>query len=160
MKDELIKYKLLNIFFDRTEELKYLKLAVKREKRYLSRHEKGYYRWLLDQRKEFHDFIRSIEKNRRRNCQRMRIPDRMKMWSLEEAISNQDRLKLRLNEFSIAVRKRILMIEHDWDRLTAFFILMVFLQRTIQLKITFHAVANRSKRTSTDVILDFSDNGS
>ncbi len=120
-KNELIKYELLNIFYDRTEEIEYLKLAVKRELRYLSRHEKGYNRWLLDQREEFHEFVRSIEKKRRKNCKRMRIPDRMKMWSLNEAISNLDRLKVRLNEFSVSVRKRILMIEHDWDRLTAFY---------------------------------------
>lgn len=121
LKDELVKYELLNIFYDRTKELEYLKLAVKREQRYLSRHEKGYNKWLLDQRKEFHEFVRTIEKKRRRNCKRMKLPDRMKMWSLEEARSNLDRLKIRLNEFSIAVRKRITMIENDWERLTGFY---------------------------------------
>jgi transposase-like protein len=121
LKDELIKYELLNIFYDRTEEIEYLNLAVKREQRFLFRHEKGYNRWLLDQRKDFHDFVRSIEKKRRRNCKRMKIPDRMKMWSMKEARSNLDRLKVRLNEFSITVRKRIMMIENDWDRLTAFY---------------------------------------
>ena len=121
LKDELVKYRLLNIFYDRSEEIEYLQGAVKRERGYRSQHEKGYNRWLLDQRKEFHQLVRIIEKKRRRDCKRMKIPDRMKMWSLEKARSNLDELIQNMNDFSLVVQKRIRMTGNDWKRLTEFY---------------------------------------
>lgn len=71
LKDELIKYRLLNIFYDRTEEIEYLQHAVKREVRYEKNHEKGYNNWLLDQKRDFHIFVRMMEKKRRRECKKL-----------------------------------------------------------------------------------------
>ena len=121
LKDELVKYRLLNIFYDRSEEIEYLQSAVKREDRYQVMHENGYNGWLLDQRKEFHQLVRIIEKKRRRDCKRMKIPDRMKMWSLEKARSNLDELIQNRNNFSLVVQTRIRMIDNDWKRLTEFY---------------------------------------
>jgi transposase-like protein len=122
LSDELVKYELLNIFYDRTSELKYLKDAKMIEEIYLANHDlKSYYKWLLDERKNFHIFVHDLEKARRRTCKRDGIPNRMKMWSLTEARNNLDMLLNRRNEFSLVVNKRIQMIKSDWSRLTAFY---------------------------------------
>ena len=51
----------------------------------------------------------------------MKIPDRMKMWSLEKARSNLDELIQDMNDFSLVVQKRIRMTDNDWKRLTEFY---------------------------------------
>ena len=121
LKDELVKYRLLNIFYDRSEEIEYLQYAVNRERRYKSNHEKGYNDWLLDQRKEYHQFVRMLEKKRRRECKQSGLPDRMKMWSKEQARDNLDRLIQNIDTFSVAIQSRIKMIDNDWKRLTQFY---------------------------------------
>jgi len=122
LSDELVKYELLNVFYDRISELEYLKNAKRREEIYLANHDlKSYYRWLLDERRNFHIFVHELEKARRRTCKRDGIPNRMKMWSLTEAKNNLDMLLNRQNEFSLVVNKRIQMINSDWNRLTAFY---------------------------------------
>jgi hypothetical protein len=121
LKDELAKYRLLNIFYDRTEELEYLQHAVKREVRYEKNHNNGYNDWLLDQRKDFHQFVRMMEKKRRRECKKVGLPDRMKMWSIDQARDNLDVLLKDIDGFSTAIQSRIKMIDHDWERLTQFY---------------------------------------
>lgn len=121
LKDELIKYRLLNIFYDRSEEIEYLKNAEKRESIYKKNHDKGYNKWLLDQRKEFHLFVRMIEKKRRKECKKAGLPDRMKMWSIDQARENLEELLQNLDGFSTAVQSRIKMIDREWERLTQFY---------------------------------------
>jgi transposase-like protein len=121
LKDELVKYRLLNIFYDRTEEIEYLQYAEKREIRYKNNHETGYNNWLLDQRKDFHLFVRMLEKKRRRECKKAGLPDRMKMWSIEQARANLDELLQNMDAFSLSVQSRIKMIDNDWERLTQFY---------------------------------------
>lgn len=121
LKDELVKYRLLNIFYDRSEEIEYLQYAGKREIRYKKNHVKGYNNWLLDQRRDFHQFVRMMEKKRRRECKKSGLPNRMKMWSIGQARANLDELLQNLNGFSTAVQSRIKMIKRDWERLTQFY---------------------------------------
>lgn len=122
LSDELYKYMLLNIFYDRTREIEYLQSARQREKIYLDKHgEKGYNKWLLDQRKEFHIFVHDLEKKRRKICKRKKIPNRMNMWSYSEARKYLDNLLKNIDGFPSVVRKRIRMIQEDWMRLTAFY---------------------------------------
>lgn len=120
-KDEMTKYRILNIFYDRSEEIEYLQSAVKRELRYLSRHDKGHHIWLLKQRKDFHKFVRIVENKRRSECKRMNKPDRMKMWSIEQARANLDELLQNMDAFSVSVQSRIKMIDNDWEKLTRFY---------------------------------------
>lgn len=122
LSDELYKYMLLNIFYDRTTEIEYLKSARQREKTYLEKYgEKGYNKWLLDERTEFHIFVHELEKKRRKICKRKKIPNRMNMWSLKEARKYLDNLLKNIDIFPSVVRKRIRMIQEDWSRLTAFY---------------------------------------
>ena len=121
LKDELVKYRLLNIFYDRTEEIEYLQHAEKREIRYKKNYDKGYNKWLLDQRKDFQKFVRMMEKKRRRECKKAGLPDRMKMWSIDQARSNLDDLLRNLDRYSTPIQSRIKMIERDWERLTQFY---------------------------------------
>lgn len=121
LKDELVKYRLLNIFYDRTEEIEYLQHAEKREMRYKKNHDKGYNKWLLDQRKDFHQFVRMMERKRRRDCKKAGLPNRMTMWSIDQARSNLDHLLSNFDGFSTAIQSRIKMIDRDWERLTQFY---------------------------------------
>ena len=122
LSDELYKYMLLNIFYDRTREIEYLQSAKQREKTYLEKHgKKGYNKWLLEQRKEFHIFVHDLEKKRRKICKRKKIPNRMNMWSLKEARKYLDNLFMNIDIFPSVVKKRIRKIHGNWNRLTAFY---------------------------------------
>lgn len=120
--DELYKYMLLNIFYDRRREIEYLQSAKQRERTYLEKHgEKEYHNWLLEMKKDFHIFVHDLEKKRRKICKRKKIPNRMNMWSLEEARKYLNNLLMNIDIFPSAVRRRIKKIQKGWSRFTAFY---------------------------------------
>jgi len=124
MDEEYLKYELLNIFYDRSEEVDYLRDIVKKEIYYIKKHgDQGYFKWLKNEKNNFHEFIRSIEKTRRRKSKKLGLPNRMTMWTLDEAKNNFSELLKRINTFPKEIQRRLLMINNDWKRLSAFYYL-------------------------------------
>jgi len=109
-KQELQKYQLLNIFYNREPDIKVLKDFVAQE-RIIQREKtsKEYKEWLKQEKKIFHRFLR-----RRENEKLPQIP-------YQEASKTFQNLKRRIDSFPIRAQKRLLMIEKNWEKLTAFY---------------------------------------
>lgn len=122
MKEEYYKYELLNIFYDRSKELEYLNQIVKKEKDYIIKQgDTGYFKWLKNEKTNFHYYLRSIEKMRRKELKRLGLPNRMNMWTMSEARNNLNELLGKINKYPKAIHKRLFIIEKDWNRLSAFY---------------------------------------
>jgi transposase-like protein len=120
--EEYIKYELLNIFYDRLDELEYLKEVVIKEKIYLSKNgDTGYFKWLKNEKRNFHQFLRTIEKTRRKALKKLGLPNRMKMWTLDESINNFSKLMMKREKYPEEIKKRLDMIKQDWKKLSAFY---------------------------------------
>ncbi len=66
MKDELVKYKLFNIFYNREEELNYLKDLCEEEASISFKDRNEEHEWLKKAKIRFYDFLHEQELSRRR----------------------------------------------------------------------------------------------
>ena len=101
------KYLLLNIFYNRERELKYLeRLLLKKSDKYFD--------W-KSERKVFYRFVRKGEKRRRRKGENL---IQRKLWKAKELF------ELYLNQIQLfpkKAQKRLLMIKNNWKYFTAFY---------------------------------------
>lgn len=122
---EYIKYKFLNIFYDRNEELLFLENLIKEQE---SREElglPGHREWKKEKFQEFREFLHNKEKSRRR--QKETLP----MNSYDQTLDNLEELTKfvdndidtdeRVNDkLANKLRKRLEQITRDIKPLTAF----------------------------------------
>ena len=116
MAEELIKYRLLNIFYNRDAEIELLERMAKEEenvKNELPRSD--YVTWLIEKRSIFREFLHDRELRRRRE------KENLEHRPYEEALKLFNKLKQSKDSFSISVQKRLVRIEINWSRLTAFY---------------------------------------
>ena len=109
---EYLKYRLLNIFYDRTRELQYLRRLIKKEEKRKNR--PSYKQWLKRAWKRFRDHIRKW-KNRRR-----RRKETLKMRSYNGSVQVFNSLLDEFYDFPKYVQKRLDMISKHWDKLLVF----------------------------------------
>ena len=114
MKDELIKYRLLNIFYDREEELDYLKKAAKEEASINFKDEKEENEWRKKAKIRFYGFLYEQELKRRRAHKNLRLR------TYYESYVIMNKLLSDIHSFSIIVQKRLEKIQKDWNHFTAF----------------------------------------
>jgi hypothetical protein len=114
IEEELLKYRILNIFYDRTMEMQWLSCLIDEEREMKKRGEKAYKEWLAEALRLFRLFVHELEKGRRRNHRNMVMRD------LVEARMNLNDLMKEIDRFKIAVQKRLRQIEKDWHHLTMF----------------------------------------
>jgi hypothetical protein len=114
MKDELIKYRLLNIFYDREEELDYLKKAAKEEASINFKDEKEENEWRKKAKIRFYGFLYEQELKRRRARKNLRLR------TYYESYVIMNKLLSDIHSFSIIVQKRLEKIQKDWNHFTAF----------------------------------------
>jgi hypothetical protein len=112
---EYIKYKLLNIFYNRDAELKYLRRMVKKEIAIKQSDEKGYKLWLKKEMKLFRSFVHSLELKRRRE----KITLEQRPYKQARRIFNA--LMREKDSFGLNIQNRLDLIEKRWDNLTAFY---------------------------------------
>jgi len=115
MEQELTKYKLLNIFYNRDNKIEFLKKLAGEEKIMKHKNNKGYLKWLKKQRYLFKRFLHDLELIRRREKQNL------EQRSYEEAFDIFDDLMKEFYSFSMPVRKRVDMIKKNWKYLTVFY---------------------------------------
>jgi len=109
---EYLKYRLLNIFYDRTKELQYLRRVIeKKEKR---KERPGYKKWLKRAWRRFRNHIRKW-KNRRR-----RRNETMKMRSYNGSVQVFNKLIDEYDELPDFIQKRLDMISKNWESLNTF----------------------------------------
>lgn len=101
------KYLLLNIFYNRERELKYLE-------RLLNRSKKSNFDWKIE-RNKFYSFVRKGEKRRRKKEKNLTQRRLHKAKELFDVCLNQ------INLFPKNTQKRILMIRDNWKYFTAFY---------------------------------------
>ena len=109
---EYLKYRLLNIFYDRTKELQYLRRLIEKEEKRKDR--SGYKQWVKRAWRRFRDHIRKW-KNRRR-----RKKERLKMRSYNGSVLVFNKLVDEYDNFPDYVQKRIDMISKNWENLNTF----------------------------------------
>jgi hypothetical protein len=109
---EYLKYRLLNIFYDRTKELQYLKRMIEKEEK--RKDKTGYKQWLKRAWKCFRDHIHKWKKRRRRN------KEKLKMRSYNGSVQVFNKLVDEYDDFPDYVQKRIDMISKNWENLNTF----------------------------------------
>lgn len=113
MAQELIKYRLLNIFYNREKEIEMLRQLELKE-RELIQNEVVYKAWIKKAKNEFYRFVHELELERRRNKENLEIN------SLDKAEKNFNELLNEQNSFDITVQKRLKMIKKHWTNLIMF----------------------------------------
>jgi len=113
MAQELIKYRLLNIFYNREKEIEMLRQLELKE-REIIQNEDVYKAWIKKARNEFYRFVHELELERRRKKENLEIN------SLDKAEKNFNDLWNEQNSFDITVQKRLKMIKEHWKNLIMF----------------------------------------
>ncbi len=114
IEEELLKYRMLNIFYNRTAEIQWLSCLIEEEQDMKKRGEEVYKGWLEDAQKWFKKFVHGLENERRRNHKNMELR------TLYDAKKNLDELLSEMKSFKIIIQKRLKQIEKDWHNLMAF----------------------------------------
>jgi len=113
---ELTKYRLLNIFYNRDPEIEYLKQKVTEEKKFKEENtEEKYKKWLKKDMKAFKKFVHNMKKERRRKDET--LPQRPYFEALETFRNLMD----EINSFNKNIQKRLRKIEKHWEKFTIFY---------------------------------------
>ena len=116
IEQELIKYKLLNIFYNRELEIDYLSCLMDEEKVMLQKSDKEYKVWIKDAKHLFHEFVHNLELKRRREGKNLELR------TYYNALKNFKNLLGKIDSFEAAVRRRLMKIRELWPKLTAFYL--------------------------------------
>jgi hypothetical protein len=116
IEQELVKYILLNIFYDRQLEIEFLSCLIEEEKAMLQKSHKEYKAWIKEAKRLFHEFVHNLELKRRREDKNL------EMRPYYEALNNLKDLLGKIDSFETAVRRRLMKIEELWPKLTAFYL--------------------------------------
>ena len=110
---ELVKYRLLNIFYNREKEIERL-VQLELEEREIIKNEVVYKAWIKKAKNEFYRFVHELELSRRRNKENLEIN------GLDKAEKNFNDLFDELSSFDIYVQTRLKMIKKHWKNLIMF----------------------------------------
>ena len=110
---ELLKYRLLNIFYNREKEIEMLR-KLELEEMGMIQNEVAYTLWIKKAKKAFYEFVHELELSRRRK------KENLEMNSLEKAEGNFNELMKQINSFDDTIQKRLRMINKHWMNLTVF----------------------------------------
>ncbi len=114
MKDELVKYKLFNIFYNREEELNYLKDLCEEEASISFKDRNEEHEWLKKAKIRFYDFLHEQELSRRRAHKNLGLRTYYESYVIMNELLNN------ANSFSPIVQKRLDKIQKDWNHFSAF----------------------------------------
>jgi len=115
IEQELIKYRLLNIFYNRELEIEFLSCLIEEEKNMRQRSGREYKSWIREAKHAFHKFVRGLELKRRRENKNL------EQRTYHDALNNFKCLRMESDSFMTSVRKRLAKIEELWPNLTAFY---------------------------------------
>lgn len=114
MGEELIKYRLFNIFYNRDTELNYLKTVCEEEASINLKDEKEKREWLKFAKIRFHGFLHEQELKRRR------AHENLKLRTFYESYVILNELLNEAKSFSSIVQRRLEKIQKGWIHFTAF----------------------------------------
>jgi tetratricopeptide (TPR) repeat protein len=113
IEQELLKYRILNIFYDREKEIEFLEELLSEELNLIN-DEKMYVEWIKDAKEQFKRYRRELKLERRRK------KENLSYHSLERAKNNFEDLMRRIRTYDEAIQKRLRMINNRWLNLTVF----------------------------------------
>ena len=116
---ELLKYRLFNIFYNHEKEIKMLSELEVKEKTIIQ-YKKTYKLWIKNAKKDFYSFVHELELERRRK------KENHEMHSLEKSKNNLDELLKEKKSFDEEIQTRLGMIKDNWKNLTMFYALPGF----------------------------------
>ncbi|KAF5435281.1 hypothetical protein C5S35_11540 [Candidatus Methanophagaceae archaeon] len=116
IEQELMKYRLLNIFYNRDAELEFL-LGLREEEKVIQQRgtKKEHKAWLKTQRATFRAFVRDQKRYSRR------MKRNLVQRPYIEALRIFDELMEEIDSFDKHVQKRLRMIKKGWGHFTAFY---------------------------------------
>ena len=116
IEQELMKYRLLNIFYNRDAEIKMLDDTTRKHLKPIARNDiEKYEAWLKDKISAFRIFLHDQELSRRRK------EENLEQRPYQEALETFTALMAEIESFEESVQKRLRMIEKNWKGLTAFY---------------------------------------
>jgi len=107
--EEIIKYRLLNIFYNREKEIYKLENLEKITNDVYNEGDKS---WLKKAKKEFSAFRHELELSQRRN------KENLVFHSLEKATNNFNDMMKNIKSYKPKIQKRLKMIQKHWSNLT------------------------------------------
>lgn len=110
---ELLKYRLLNIFYNREKEIEMLR-QLELEEREIIQNKEIFKSWIKKAKNDFYRFVHELELSRRRNKENIEIN------SLDKAENNFNELMIEISSFDEQIQKRLKMIKKHWINLTVF----------------------------------------
>ena len=110
---ELLKYRLLNIFYNRENEIKFLEELQSEERNVINNKEK-HQEWIKKAKKEFYKYRHKLKLEIRRK------KENLPRNSLEKAKYNFDKLMENIRTYDEKIQKRLWMINKHWLNLTLF----------------------------------------
>ncbi|MEA3282570.1 MAG: hypothetical protein U9Q68_08445 [Euryarchaeota archaeon] len=111
-----MKYRILNIFYNRDAEIKMLEEMVVGEERVIGQNDqKKYETWLKEKISAFRTFLHGQKLSRRRK------DENLEQRPYQEALEILTALMAEIESFEKSVQKRLKMIEKNWKGLTAFY---------------------------------------
>lgn len=113
IKQELLKYRILNIFYNREREIEFLEELLCEESRFIN-DEKTYVEWIKNAKKQFSQYRHELKLERRRK------KENLSHHSLEKAKNNFRELMRNIRTYDEAIQKRLWMINSHWLNLTVF----------------------------------------
>ncbi len=113
MAQELLKYRLLNIFYNREKEIEML-CQLETKEREIIQNEDIYKAWIKKAKNEFYRFVHELELSRRRKKENLEIN------SLDKAKNNFNELLNEISSFDTNIQKRLKMIKKHWINLIMF----------------------------------------
>ena len=115
LQNEHNKYLLLNIFYNRKKELKFLEKLLKKQAKKSFQSNKTKQEWLKEAKQKFYNYVKDLENYRRRK--RKNLTQR----KLSKATQIFSELWKQQNLFPKNVKKRLKMIKENWKYFTAFY---------------------------------------
>lgn len=113
--DEYMKYRFLNIFYDREKELAFIKTVLDEEVKVRADINVDYQRWLKRARRKIRRYIHGLKKARRRAGEN--LPQR----KYKDARKKMLDLLNEYNDLPEHLQKRLKMIAKNWKAFTAFY---------------------------------------
>lgn len=114
MKEEFIKYRLFNIFYDREAELNYLEEICEEEVSINFKDKKEENEWRKRAKIGFFGFLHEQELRRRRSHKNLRLRTYYESYVIMNELLND------IKSFSPIVQRRLEKIQKDWNHFTAF----------------------------------------
>jgi hypothetical protein len=113
---DLLKYKLYNIFYNHEKEIELLSKLEAKE-RSIIQDKKVYGEWIKKAKNDVYRFVHELELARRRK------KENHEMHSLEKSKVNFDELFKEIESFDGKIQTRLIMIKDHWKNLTMFHVL-------------------------------------